>query len=107
VTLELRPDDPAAGLQVLTGTTLDLSEGGLRVALPVPGLPEGCAIRVLLRVRDRVLVLPATTVWRRPATSKARLVETGVSFDDVEEHGDLLRRVVIDEQLRTRRAGLR
>lgn len=96
------------GLQVLTGMTVDLSEGGLRVALPAPGLPDGTAIRVLLPVHEQVLVLPATTVWNRPArVPGGHQVETGISFDDVEEHGDLLRHVVVEAQLKARRAGLR
>jgi hypothetical protein len=33
-------------------------------------------------------------------------VETGISFDDADEHGDLLRRVVIESQLQARRVGL-
>jgi hypothetical protein len=96
-----------ADLQVLTGMAMDLSEGGLRVTLPAPGLPDRTAIRVLLPVRDQVLVLPATTVWHRadPVPSR-RQVETGISFDDTEEHGDLLRRVVVEAQLQARRAGL-
>jgi len=106
VTLELRPHGSPAELQVLAGTTVDLSEGGLRCSLPAPGLADRSAVRVLLPVRDQVLVLPATTVWQRAAPANARLVETGISFDDVEEHGDLLRRVVVEEQLRARRAGL-
>jgi hypothetical protein len=92
---------------VLTGVTVDLSEGGLRVTLPEPGLPDRTAIRVLLPVHDQVLVLPATTVWSRPAPPPAAgLVQTGISFDDVEDHDDLLRRVVVDVQLRARRIGL-
>lgn len=119
VTLEVAADEgtePVAAdeerLQVLTGMSVDLSEGGLRVALPPPGLRDGTAIRVLLPVRDRVLVLPATTVWNRPAPApvsrhtRARQVEIGISFDNVEEHGDFLRRVVTEAQLRARRAGL-
>jgi hypothetical protein len=98
---------PGEGLQVLTGTTVDLSEGGLRVTLPAPGLPDRTAIRVLLPVRDEVLVLPATTVWSRPAPRPAvRLTETGISFDDVERYGDVLRREVVEAQLRARRVGL-
>jgi len=102
------PGEAGAGsLQVLTGMTLDLSEGGLRVALPTPGLPDATAIRVLLPVYDQVLVLPATTVWHRPApTPNLRQVELGVSFDDVEEHGDLLRQVVFEAQLQARRTGV-
>ena len=97
----------AADLQVLTGMAMDLSEGGLRVTLPAPGLPDRTAIRVLLPVRDQVLVLPATTVWHRAAPASARRqVETGISFDDADEHGDLLRRVVIESQLQARRVGL-
>lgn len=118
VTLEVTPPEDlsgcgrstataADGLQVLTGTTVDLSEGGLRVTLPAPGLPDRTAIRVLLPVRDQVLVLPATTVWQRPAPKPAvRLVETGISFDDVEMYGDLLRHEVVEAQLRARRVGL-
>jgi hypothetical protein len=114
VTLEVSPPDSSPGtvgamcdLQVQTGTTVDLSEGGLRVILPEPGLPDRTAIRVLLTVCGQVLVLRATTVWNRPAPAPAvRLVETGISFDDVEEHGDLLRQVVVDAQLRARRVSL-
>lgn len=95
------------GLHVLTGMTVDLSEGGLRVVLPAPGLPDGTAIRVLLPVHEQVLVLPATTVWNRPTRGPGgHQVETGISFDDVEEHGDLLRWVVVETQLKARRAGL-
>jgi hypothetical protein len=113
VTVELRgrgrgePRNPVDGLQVLTGSSIDLSEGGLRVGLPAPGLPDGLRIRVLLPVRDQILVIPATTVWHRPCPIHAsKLVEVGVSFDEVEAQGDLLRQVVLDEQLRARRLGL-
>jgi hypothetical protein len=111
VTLEVRRTVDADGrgeeLQVLTGSTVDLSEGGLRCTLPAPGVPDGTPLRVLLPVHEQILVLPATAVWHRPAASPAsRLVEVGISFDDVEEHGDLLRQVVIDEQLHARRLGL-
>ncbi|HET9657694.1 MAG TPA: PilZ domain-containing protein [Kineosporiaceae bacterium] len=100
-------DGPPGRLQVFTGTTVDLSEGGLRVGLPTPGLPDGTPIRALLPIRDQILVIPATTVWHRTAPVRAsRLVEVGVSFDDVELYGDLLRQVVVDEQLRARRLGL-
>ncbi len=100
-------DGEAAAPRALAGTMVDLSEGGIRCLLPPPALAAGTRIRVVLAVAGQVLAPAAEVVWTRAATTGiGSFAETGVSFENPEEHGDLLRRVVFTEQLRTRRAGL-
>jgi hypothetical protein len=108
------PDEPEgtgdgvpAGARALAGTMVDLSEGGIRCMLPPPQLPAGQRIVVVFPVAGRILHCRARVVWTRACTTPVgTFAETGVAFDDPEEHGDLLRPVVFAEQRRARRAGL-
>lgn len=91
----------------LSGAMVDLSEGGLRCLLPPPLLRTGQRVRITLPVAGQLVETGATLVWTKPRiTPVGTFAEAGFSFDDPEEHGDFLRRVVFGEQLRTRRAGL-
>lgn len=99
-----------AGTRQVSGTTLDLSEGGLRCLLPPPALVLGQRVRVLLSIDGEDLVLDSDVVRAQPLEARpgvVKQVETGVEFCDPEEYGDVLRRAVFSEQLRLRRAGLR
>lgn len=98
---------PGATGRVLAGTMVDLGEGGIRCLLPPPPLSVGQSVRVVLPVAGQVLTPRARVVWTRACTTPvSTFAETGFAFDDPEEHGDLLRRVLFGEQLRARRAGL-
>lgn len=93
----------------LHGTTLDLSEGGIRCLLPPPPLRIGQPVRAQLEVAGERLVLDGTVVRaevRGPAPGAERQCEIGIAFTEPDEHGDLLRRVVFGEQLRSRRSGI-
>jgi hypothetical protein len=98
---------PTAGLVHVT--TLDLSEGGVRCMLPPPPLRNGQRVRVRLEVDGTALQLDGTVVRVRVGSrtpGAAPECETGIAFSEPDEYGDLLRRVVFSEQLRSRRAGV-
>lgn len=102
-------DDGDDERETVHGTTLDLSEGGIRCALPSPPLRSGQPVRVHLDVQDEQLVLDGTVVRVKVVTPRpgARPVcETGIAFTEPDKYGDLLRKVVFNEQLRSRRSGL-
>ncbi|HET9655780.1 MAG TPA: PilZ domain-containing protein [Kineosporiaceae bacterium] len=93
----------------LHGTTLDLSEGGVRCLLPPPQLRAGQPVRVNLEVEGELLHLDGTVVRsdrRAPVAGREPQCDTGIAFTEPDEHGDLLRRAVFSEQLRSRRAGI-
>lgn len=99
----------STGGGTLHGTTLDLSEGGVRCLLPPPQLRTGQPVRVHLDVAGNRLAPEGTVVrvepWP-PRPGAGRQYETGIAFTEPDEHGDLLRKVVFDEQLRARRSGV-
>jgi hypothetical protein len=102
-----RIPDEAVESRGLAGAMVDLSEGGLRCLLPPPLLRSGQRVRVNLPVAGQLVDTAATVVWTKPRiTPVGTFADSGFSFDDPEEHGDFLRRVVFSEQLRARRAGL-
>jgi c-di-GMP-binding flagellar brake protein YcgR len=101
------PDDE--NQDTVHGTTLDLSEGGIRCVLPPPPLRLGQPVRVHLTVEEQALVVDATVVRVKVASATPGahpVCETGISFTEPDEYGDLLRRVVFSEQLRLRRSGV-
>ncbi len=106
----LDPDVPEpgdVGDRRLAGAMVDLSEGGLRCLLPRPVLPPGTDITVALAVAGRLVRASGQVVWSRPTTTPVGgFAETGIAFDDPDEHGDLLRRAVFSAQVQARRAGL-
>jgi hypothetical protein len=100
-------DAEEADSRSLAGAMVDLSEGGLRCLLPPPLLRVGQRVGVSLPVAGQLVETGASLVWTKPRiTPVGTFAEAGFSFDDPEEHGDFLRRVVYGEQLRARRAGL-
>jgi hypothetical protein len=91
------------------GTTLDLSEGGIRCLLPLPPLPTGQLVRVHLKLEGDQLTLEGTVIRVRVAArapGAPRQCETGIAFTEPDRYGDLLRKVVFGEQRRVRRSGL-
>ena len=92
------------------GTTLDLSEGGIRCLLPLPPLRTGQPVRVHLELDGDQLTLEGTVIRVRVAArmpGASRQCETGIAFTEPDRNGDLLRKVVFGEQRRLRRSGLR
>jgi hypothetical protein len=101
------------------GITLDLSEGGIRCLLPPPPLRTGQPVRAHLEVEGERLALEGTVVrvagragregreGRGDTRGAGPQNEIGIAFTEPDEHGDLLRRVVFGEQLRSRRSRIR
>ncbi len=99
----------AEGPCVLHANALDLSEGGLRCLLAPPPLRDGQPVRVQLDVEGQRLVLDGTVIRVRSgrrAPGGPVECETGIAFTEPDEFGDLLRRAVFTEQLRSRRSGV-
>jgi PilZ domain len=93
---------PWAGGQ-MTGTTVDLSEGGMRALMDGWGLPpeSGAAVQVSLTLDAALVHLPGTVIWTSIRGAQWLLA---VQFQDVpEKAGDLLRRRVF-QALRDERA---
>jgi hypothetical protein len=102
-------DDLWSGGGTVHGSTLDLSEGGVRCVLPPPPVRSGQPVRVHLEVQGDQLVLDGTVVRVKatvPRPGAHPQYETGIAFTEPDLHGDLLRRAVFSEQLRSRRSGM-
>lgn len=103
------PDDDDGERESVHGTALDLSEGGVRCSLPAPALRSGQPVQVHLEVEGEHLVLDGTVVRivvTTPRPGARPVFETGIAFTAPDTYGDLLRRAVFSEQLRSRRSGL-
>jgi hypothetical protein len=103
------PGSEPAERETVHGNTLDLSEGGIRCTLPPPPLRDGQPVRVQLDVEGNSLVLDGTVVRVKVTTAKPGgrpHCETGIAFTEPDEYGDLLRKVIFSEQLRSRRSGI-
>ncbi|NLT54016.1 MAG: PilZ domain-containing protein [Actinomycetales bacterium] len=91
----------------LIGHTVDLSEGGARCAIKGPLLEAGTKVALSLmlgeeRVEATAVVLRA--IENASGTASAPdLYELAVSFENPDEYGDKLRRIVFAEQIRARR----
>jgi PilZ domain len=95
---------PWAGA-LLTGTTIDVSEGGLKALLDGWGLPPeaGTPITLTITLEDGVLDLAGEVAWQHARGSQWLIA---VQFHDVpEKEGDRLRRRVF-QALREERAQL-
>lgn len=93
--------------RTLSGQCSDLSEGGVRCLLPLPPLDADTEVEVTLNGPDGPLVLTARVLRAEEITVQSdKLVQTVLVFSDPDVHGDMLRRLVFEEQLRARRAGL-
>jgi len=93
---------PWAGGQ-MTGTTVDVSEGGMRALMDGWGLPPdpGTALQVSLTLDAALVHLPGTVVWTSIRGAQWLLA---VQFQEVpEKAGDLIRRRVF-QALRDERA---
>lgn len=94
----------------LIGSTLDLSEGGLRCLLPAASLDGGTQVLVRLSFEGLTGTYPGVVVRSvRPARS-ARVAgwyrEAAIAFDDPEAGGDVLRAFVFRLQAKGRRLSL-
>lgn len=101
--------DPWSEGGTVHGSTLDLSEGGTRCVLPPPPVCSGQPVRVHLEVEGEQLALDGTVVRVKMTAAKPGArprCETGIVFTEPDLYGDLLRRFVFSEQLRSRRTGL-
>ncbi|MEJ2579361.1 MAG: PilZ domain-containing protein [Kineosporiaceae bacterium] len=93
--------------RVLDGQCIDLSEGGIRCLLPRPPIEAGDEVEVTLNGADGPMRLPAAVHRAQVVTTPSgKQVETVLVFTDPEPQADTLRRLVFEEQLRARRAGL-
>ena len=97
--------------EVHEGTTIDLSEGGILCRLTPPPLATGTEVLVQLTIDDAELGLRAT-ILRAPATGAGGADDrkgfvTAIRFDNPDEYGDTVRRVVFSEELRGRKAAVR
>ncbi len=73
------------GKDVLSGSLLDLGEGGVFISTPRP-LEEGSPLRLCFPVPEREdsLVIEGTVVWRQDAVSSPR-PGMGVRFEGMDE----------------------
>lgn len=93
------PDEPCH----LAGVLVDISEGGLLAAVRGEPPEAGTAVEVRLVLDGRELSAAAVVVRR--ATLASGRPAVAVAFDDPDEHGDRIRRVVFE--LERRRAWAR
>ena len=119
VTVALPVTDPRLvarpTLAELRGFTADVSEGGVRcllaVQLPATSSPRGWQVGVAIELPDSKLALPGSVVRAIPGEVRPAAGRSGFSAAemairwDPDEHGDLIRRALFDEQLRQRRIG--
>jgi hypothetical protein len=99
-------DPTEAGLRI--GRTVDLSEGGIMCTLPPPAFSPDTKVLVRLTVQGLEIDLPAVvlrSIVTRDRGGAANVV-TAIRFDDPDEYGDVVRRVVFAEQALARRRGL-
>lgn len=91
------------------GTIVDLGEGGVRCVVDAEPPPPGSRIAIIFSADDSSVLECAGVVVRHLTADPEGSGETAlaVRFDDPEEHGDAIRRMVFAEQLRVRqlRAG--
>jgi hypothetical protein len=103
--LDLASEDRA---ETRHGLTQDVSEGGISCTLTKPQIAPGTPVLVELTVEGAHLDIPGQILRSTPATDAAGTpcVDTAIRFDDPDEYGDVVRRVVFAEQLRARRSGV-
>jgi hypothetical protein len=91
----------------LQGTTVNISEGGIRCQLPGPMLCQGVGVAISVEIAGHDFRLPARVQWIRPTGMHGlHEFDAALAFDDPGRHGDRLRPLLFAEQLRIRRAGL-
>ena len=73
------------GKDLLSGSLLDLGEGGVFISTPTP-LEEGCPVRLCFHLPELEdsLVIEGTVVWRQDAVSSPR-PGMGVRFEGMGE----------------------
>ncbi len=91
-------------------TILDISEGGVCCLLAEPASPPvGSAVEISFPSADGELILVSGVVIRylQPSGRQATAaVSLAIRFDDPNQHGDAVRRLVFAEQLRQRQVRL-
>lgn len=99
-------DGEAVGVGVLTGRTINLSEGGMLACLnpPVPVL--GAAVVVRFEIAEERFVPTGTVVRLQPTSGPAARPAVAVQFDRPDAHGDRLRPLLFAHQLHARRLGV-
>jgi hypothetical protein len=95
------------GERAASGNTVDLGEGGVRCLLPPPPLDTGATVEIRLDCPFGPLTMDGSVLRAQPrATAAGSLAETVIAFADPDLHGDTVRRLVFEQQLRARRSGL-
>jgi hypothetical protein len=106
----LRPGRPA-GVSLLRGTTVNLSEGGVLAILDGEAPVTGAAAIARFTLSGEPFVLTGRVVRVRPAPRPGRAggplgVAVAVAFDTPDVHGDRLRPLLFARQLNARRIGV-
>ena len=89
---------------VTSGWLIDISEGGLRIGVDGPELPDGTAFEAWLEL-DGMPVTVLGNVLRTELRDGPPKRQEIVVLIDAGRHADLIRRVVLRQQLLARRAG--
>jgi hypothetical protein len=105
-----RPDRPA-GVSILRGTTVNLSEGGVLALLEGTAPSPGATVIARFRLAGESFVLTGRVVRVQPAPGPGRLgrwaaVGVALAFDNPDAHGDRLRPLLFARQLNARRIGV-
>jgi len=101
---------PDRGQAHWSGLIIDLSEGGVRVLVPGVPPPPGARIVVTFPITEagELLDCPGVVIRHVGTTGGGEEERTAlaVRFEDPEEHGDTIRKMVFAEQLRLRQTRL-
>jgi len=93
-------------------TAVNVSEGGLLCVSPAPVMPALLPLMVRFTIEQTCFETAASIVWSvlregtGAGTGKPAVVESAISFDDPGKYGEVLRPLVFQAQLRSRRIGL-
>jgi PilZ domain len=100
--VSVRAADPADAPDV-TGKIVDISEGGIRCWLSGTGFAQDQEVVVTVSLADERMVMPGT-VYKASERDGGKGLDVVVTFDLDEDHAGLVRRYVMQAQLRARRA---
>ena len=102
-TLSLRLRGDGQTVEALTGTLVDLSEGGLRCAVDVAlaDALETDLVQASFRFGDQDFDIPGRIVFRRSGTQPSQVIQLVVLFDEPVRDADRLRRQIFASQLRS------
>src|ERR1019366_406723 len=86
--------------EVLTASTIDVSEGGFRVRMPRCNLTELTPVGIQITMGGRHLELRGTVL--RTSEADHRQTEAVLAFEPTDKESDAIRRFVFQMQLRAR-----